>query len=330
MNSWGLYQINIRGGVVVENGKISQALCDVMKEIKPVEKNEQGQGLNYKFRSIYGILNMIQPILAKYEVYIKPKVLEKTSSVNEIEKEYYDKDAKGYKSKKSFESHVDVMVEYAFTTSDRSHEDVVVAGEGVDYGDKALNKAMTSALKNALQQMFAIPTDDMSDSEYEDVELKSNPEKQKEKPKSEPQQKPKEKADAGQAEKPTADEYIKRIEACKNVFEIKAWGEKHSEEIKTLPETDLVRVREVFGVRKDILQKDHDLDKLSQLTKKEKGVIKAYLDEGDLWGGDMLTKALKGNPDAITALDKALDDYIADKSATDLLGDGGKEYNMPA
>lgn len=156
-------------------------------------------------------------------------------------------------------------------------------------------------------------------------------EKPKEKPKAESQQKPKanEKGDAGQAIKPTLDEYIKRIEECKNVFEIKAWGEKHKEEIKTLAEADIKRVREVFSLHQDILQKEHDVDKLAQITAKDKGVIRAYLDDGELWGGDEIIKALKGNADAIATLDKEIDDYISGKSA-DLLGGGEKEHNLPA
>lgn len=138
-----------------------------------------------------------------------------------------------------------------------------------------------------------------------------------------------EKGESVPLEKPTADEYIKRIEACKNIFEIKSWGEKHKEEMKTLVEGDLKKVREVFSLHQDLLQKEHDIDKLSQLTKKAKDVIRAFLDNGDLWGKDAITKALKGNPDAITDLKINIEGYVADKSATDLLGDGEKVHNPP-
>jgi hypothetical protein len=47
-----------------------------------------------------------------------------------------------------------------------------VQGEGMDSGDKSLNKAFSAALKYALLSMFLIPTEDPKDSENESHEVK--------------------------------------------------------------------------------------------------------------------------------------------------------------
>ena len=311
---WQL-QADAKKNAYVENSKkIYEALCNIMSEITPVEKKEQGDGVPYKFRSIYGILNMIQPLMAKFKVYIRPEVLEKTSTINEIEKSYWDKEAKGYKTKKQYESHVMVKVKYSFVTVDGSHDDVIVEGEGVDYGDKALNKAMTSALKNALQQMFAIPTDDMSDSEYDDPELsnkgkpaqKANDENQKDEPKNIP---------AEQAESnplKTVEEafayFRKRINELDNIFALKNWGKKHSAEIKQLPAELYQQIRTLYAEREVSLE----LLALAEKIGVSHFDLKALRKSEDL--EVIFEEAFKGNNDAITTLKLNVNEFIRAKS----------------
>jgi hypothetical protein len=48
----------------------------------------------------------------------------------------------------------------------------VTIGEAMDTGDKASNKAMSTALKYACLQIFCIPTEEEKDTEYQTYEVK--------------------------------------------------------------------------------------------------------------------------------------------------------------
>jgi len=123
-------------------------------------------------------------------------------------------------------------------------------------------------------------------------------------------------------------DYKTRIEACKNIFEMKAWGEKHKDEIKKLPKDDQDKVREIFSLTQGILQKEQDADKLAQLTGKPIADIKAFMNADDLWGDTEIIKALKGDAGAIATFDEALEGFLAEK-AVDLLGNDGAEHKDP-
>jgi len=318
-------------------GKIAERMALVNAEIEAVVKDQQGQGLPYKFRSIYGIYKMVHPILAKHKVFIVPVTLYEKRTVVETEKSYYDTSAKKEKTKKGVEITTLVRVRYEFTTDDNSHIDIIMSGEGVDYSDKSLNKAYTSAMKNALVQAFTIPDEmDVSDSEYDDIEMqgkggksgvKTGENKQGGKPpattnKTEPASSAKDNGDK-------VKDYKTRIEACKNIFEIKAWGEKHKDEIKKLSKDDQDKVRGIFSLTQGVLQKEQDADKLAQLTGKPITDIKAFMNTNDLWGDTEIIKALKGDAEAIATFDEALDGFLAEK-AVDLLGNDGAEHKDPA
>ena len=72
-----------------------------------------------------------------------------------------------------------LTVEFTFWAEDGSSVSCTMIGEAMDSGDKASNKAMSTALKYALMQMFMIPTEEHIDTEYE------SPEPKKEQPKKE-------------------------------------------------------------------------------------------------------------------------------------------------
>ena len=57
-----------------------------------------------------------------------------------------------------------VKMKYHFqSTVDGSEIQAVVYGEGMDSGDKSMNKAMAVAMKYACFQVFCIPTEEMKD-----------------------------------------------------------------------------------------------------------------------------------------------------------------------
>jgi len=59
-----------------------------------------------------------------------------------------------------------VRVRYTLYASDGSHVESVMIGEGLDSGDKAINKALTAAHKYLCMQLFAIPVEGAPENEH--------------------------------------------------------------------------------------------------------------------------------------------------------------------
>ncbi len=111
------------------------------------DKKAQAGGSSYMFRGIDDVYNAIAPLLAQHGLLILPRmtarsVTERTS-------------AKG-----NALFYVTVTAEFDFVSSeDGSRHTVVTYGEAMDSGDKATNKAMSTAYKYACLQAFCIPTE---------------------------------------------------------------------------------------------------------------------------------------------------------------------------
>ena len=97
-------------------------------------------------------MNKLQPLFAKYKLFIVPELLEQ----NREER----------KSSNGLLYSICKM-KYIFYAEDGSNVSAIVVGEGMDSGDKASNKAMAVALKYALFQVFCIPTEEMKDPDNE-------------------------------------------------------------------------------------------------------------------------------------------------------------------
>jgi hypothetical protein len=74
-----------------------------------------------------------------------------------------------------------LKMRFSFCAEDGSSVQSSVSGEAMDSGDKATNKAMSTALKYALMQTFLIPTDELKayNTENETHEAAPKEEKQK-------------------------------------------------------------------------------------------------------------------------------------------------------
>lgn len=59
-----------------------------------------------------------------------------------------------------------VRVRYTVYASDGSHVESVMIGEGLDSGDKAINKALTAAHKYLCMQLFSIPVEGAPENEH--------------------------------------------------------------------------------------------------------------------------------------------------------------------
>ena len=138
---------------------ISKGIQLVMDEIGAIGKNKRNTMQGFNFRGIDDVMNTLHPLLAKANIFIVPNVLE-------IQREERT-NAKG-----TTLIYTLAKVEYTFTsTEDRSTVTATVYGEGMDSGDKSLNKAMSIAMKYACFQIFCIPTEEMVDPDKESYEV---------------------------------------------------------------------------------------------------------------------------------------------------------------
>jgi hypothetical protein len=99
----------------------------------------------YQYRSIDDVLNRLGPLLARHRLCILPRVLERTAT-----EQRGDGDA--------LLTAVTVRVAYELVSCrDGSTHLVEAVGEALDPGDKATAKAMSSAFKGAMLQLFCVP-----------------------------------------------------------------------------------------------------------------------------------------------------------------------------
>ncbi len=161
------------------DGKIYEAITAVMADVGAVEKDGTNTFDRYKYRSIDAVMNAMHPAMARHSVFVTPEVLEQTREDRTSKKG----DPMVYSITK---------VKYTFFTTDGSSVTATVIGEGMDRGDKSMNKAMSAAFKYALFQVFCIPTEEMVDSETDS---------------------PQPKADKQQAQKPQQNQKVEAAEA---------------------------------------------------------------------------------------------------------------------
>lgn len=135
---------------------ILAALHAVMAEIKAVGKEGWNNYSNYNFRGIDGVLNAVGPALRQHRVVLIPTV------------EHIDYDSVPAKGGAMMTA-VRLRMRVALYAMDGSSIAATVWGEAFDSGDKATAKAHSVALRTALIQMLALPTQepDPDESTYE-------------------------------------------------------------------------------------------------------------------------------------------------------------------
>lgn len=140
--------------------KIYSLIPKVMADVGAIGKNGVNSYDNYKFRSIDDVYNSLQPALAKNGVFFVPEVLES---------------AETHSTSKNGTAQVRVKqkIKYTFFADDGSSFSTTVEGEAIDRSDKATNKAMTSALKYMLIQVFCIAVAGIDDADSESNEIAS-------------------------------------------------------------------------------------------------------------------------------------------------------------
>ena len=145
----------------MENG-IYKAIAAILSDVGAVGKDGQNAFDKYRYRSIDAVMNAMHPAMAKYGVFVMPEVLEQS------------REERGSRNGGVLIYSI-IKVRYTFYAEDGSSLTATVIGEGMDKGDKSVNKAMSAAFKYALFQVFCIPTDEFSDSEDESPEARQKP-----------------------------------------------------------------------------------------------------------------------------------------------------------
>ena len=138
--------------------KIYPAIMTVMEEIGVIGKTRKNPQQGYSFRGIDDVLNNLQPALLRAKVFVVPRMME----VHREEKPTKQGGVLNYTT---------VKAEFDFCSAeDGSKVTASTYGEGMDSSDKSTNKAMSAALKYAIIQTFAIPTEELIDSERDHPE----------------------------------------------------------------------------------------------------------------------------------------------------------------
>ena len=139
---------------MVEKKNIFETINAVMAEIGAIGKDSQNKQQGFMYRGVDAVMNALNPAFIKHKLFVTPEVISQKREERVTEK-----------GKNLIYSIL--LVKYTFYAEDGSSVFVIVPGEGMDSGDKASNKAMSSAFKYACFQVFCIATEEMKDPDAE-------------------------------------------------------------------------------------------------------------------------------------------------------------------
>lgn len=141
----------------LEQPPIYEAVTRILADLPAITKNGTAPGNmgGYKFRRVEDITAALKPLFAKHGVLCVPDVLERVESQRAT--------AKG-----GVMFCVDLKIEFRFIGPKGDNLATTVWGQGTDSGDKATQKAVTSAFKTMLSVVFCISDSEM-DAEAHDV-----------------------------------------------------------------------------------------------------------------------------------------------------------------
>jgi gp68 len=132
---------------MTEQLTVHQALSKVMAEVQAVRKDSKNQAQRFNFRGIDAVMNAVGPALRKHGVVILPE-----------EVDVHRTNGTTANGKQTAEVVVKVTYRVYGPNGDSIHGKV--AAEAMDFGDKAIAKAMSVAYRTFLLQALTIPTDE--------------------------------------------------------------------------------------------------------------------------------------------------------------------------
>jgi len=126
---------------------IHARMADAMRAISAVAKSDRNSSQNFNFRGIDAVLNAVGPVLRDHGIVLLPVADPPTLDT--------------YQTRKGATmTHAILPVTVRFCGPEGDEVECRVIGEAADAGDKVLSKAHSVALRIALLQVFAIPTDE--------------------------------------------------------------------------------------------------------------------------------------------------------------------------
>lgn len=128
---------------------IYERVAAILKALPAIGKGQRNTQQNFQYRGHDDVMNELNPLLSKYQVFFAPTVLERITAERKT-------------SKGSIMYEVNLHVQYTFFGPRGDSFTASAWGEGTDMGDKSTNKAMTMALKNVIAQTFAVSTEESS------------------------------------------------------------------------------------------------------------------------------------------------------------------------
>ena len=131
---------------------IYQTLNAIMKEVGAIEKNQENKAQGFKFRGIDQFMNELHPLMGKHGLIAIPTFISSTVTPCQSKNG-------------ASQFRVTQQIKYTFYALDGTFLEAVIEGEAIDTADKGSTKAMSSALKYLLMQVFMIPTKDLEDAD---------------------------------------------------------------------------------------------------------------------------------------------------------------------
>ncbi len=214
-----------------KHASLDEALYAAMSEIGYIQRS-QPKGLSYRVITESDVIALIRPALMKNRLILKP-VRMKPKNTATIEKA----SSKGT----SIIRFAQVRYKWKLSHIDsKEYEFVETGGEAMDYGDKALPKALTIATKYLLRHLFLLETGDDPDTTASEA-YSDKPDSGKQSPKTPP--------------KPTGNKLFPSVCAGLRQVTDLATLEKYYKAAKERPLTkvEFEKVTEIYNGRKSEL-----------------------------------------------------------------------------
>ena len=215
---------------------IYKAVNSIMQEIEAIGKNKTNSMQGYKFRGIDDMYNALQPLFKKHEVFITSNVLESKREERQT--------AKG-----GVLIYTIARCQFRFVTTDGSFIESVLEGEAMDSGDKSTNKAMSTALKYALMQMFLIPTEEKLDTEYDSHEVTPKQKPVQKQPVSKPVPEASEIDILARKSYATIDDLLLVLDSCETIGQLNSLYHMNSKLVEDN------NIKSHFTIKKDAIRK---------------------------------------------------------------------------
>lgn len=129
---------------------IYERMANVLRSVGAIEKSQKNVAQGFKFRGIDQVYNELHEHFSREQIFITTDVL------------HFDRRDIVLKSG-STANGIMATIRFRFYAVDGSFVESTLVGEAMDSGDKAMNKALSIAMKYCLFQSFLIPTEEMED-----------------------------------------------------------------------------------------------------------------------------------------------------------------------